>query len=176
MNNFQIPLINYPELEAMPLPLRPAWSMTSAACPARPPAAELPRPKAALTAATWSDTGIVPNSWDTPTDIWESSRAWMAAISACSAFPRAVAVLKFFKKGLRIVKNCPKIAPEIAPEISPNQNTQPFYRKLVHFKKKTRLFCWVLLIKSGGNLHSKNFEIITPILIILFVGNGEKIC
>ena len=92
---FQIPLLNYPGLEAMPLPLRPAWSMTSAAWPATA-AAELPRPKAALTAATWSDTGIVPNSWDTPTDIWESSRAWMAAISACSAFPRAVAVLKFF--------------------------------------------------------------------------------
>ena len=162
MNNFQIPLINYPELEAMPLPLRPAWSMTSAACPARPPAAELPRPKAALTAATWSDTGIVPNSWDTPTDIWESSRAWMAAISACSAFPRAVAVLKFFKKR---VKNCQKLSkncPRNLPRNLPESEYSAFLQEIGAFQKKNSTILlgssdqkrWKFTLKKFRNYNS----------------------
>ena len=52
----------------------------------------------------WSRlAGSPPNCLAQLTAIWASSRAWTAAISACSAFPRAVAVLKNSKKVAKIV-------------------------------------------------------------------------
>ena len=49
----------------------------------------------ALAAACFSSAA--PNALDTPMANCASSRAWTAAMSACSAFPRAVAVLKCSK-------------------------------------------------------------------------------